>query len=247
MENKVLAIVDGRNITETDLNFLVQSMGQNAAHFRGEDGRKQLVDELVMQELLYSDAMEKGYNEDAEFIQAVEHMQKTLLKQFALNKLLSTVNVTDEEALEYFNAHQDMFKAAASARASHILVASLEEAEKIAEEIKGGLAFEEAAKQYSSCPSGAEGGDLGEFTRGRMVPEFENAVFTMEVDAVSEPVQTQFGYHLIKLISRNEGSTPEFDAVKVNVKQQLASIKQGELYTSTQEALGKKYKVEVMA
>lgn len=247
MENKVLAVVDGRNVTETDLNFLVQSMGQNAAHFQGEAGRKQLIEELIMQELLYSDALDKNYDKDAEFIQAVEHMQKTLLKQFALNKLLSTIEVTDEEAAAYFNTHKDMFKAPETARASHILVPTLEEAEKIAEEIKGGLDFAEAATRYSTCPSSAKGGDLGEFSRGRMVPEFENAAFEMDVDSVSAPVQTQFGYHLIKLISKNETEIPEFEAVKVNVKQQLGGIKQGEVYTSTQEALKGKYDVKVMA
>lgn len=247
MENKVLAVVDGRNITEMDLNFLVQSMGQNAAHFQGENGKKQLIEELVMQELLYSDALEKGYDKDAEFIQAVEHMQKTLLKQYALNKLLSTIQVSDEEALEYFNAHSDLFKNPETARASHILVSTLEEAESISEEIKGGLSFEEAAQKYSSCPSKAEGGDLGEFSRGRMVPEFEHAAFNMEPGTVSAPVQSQFGYHIIKLASKNEAAAPNFEDVKASVKQQLASVKQGEVYTATQETLKGKYNVEVMA
>ncbi|MEG0319759.1 MAG: peptidylprolyl isomerase, partial [Niameybacter sp.] len=225
MENKVIAIVDGREINESHLVSLVHSLGQNAARFASEDGRQKLIEELVTQELFYSDAMENGLNKDEEFITAAENMYSNLLKQYALSKLLGTVSVSDEEALEYFNNHKDTFRAAATARAQHILVDSKEKAEEILAEINAGLTFEDAAKQYSSCPSSERGGDLGEFGRGQMVPEFENAVFSMEVDEVSAPVQTQFGYHIIKLVSINSGAEPEFEATKDQVKQFLMSAK----------------------
>lgn len=246
MENKVLAVVDGRNVTEADLNFLLQSMGQNAVHFQGESGRAQLIEELVMQELLYSDALEKAYNKEEDFIKAAEHMQKTLLKQYAMNKLLNTVQVSDEETLAYFNTHSESFKTPESAVASHILVSTLEQAEEIAKEIENGLDFAEAASKYSSCPSKSEGGNLGEFSRGRMVPEFENAAFNMEVNTVSTPIQTQFGYHLIKLISKKEAQVPSFEEVKNTVKQQLLSIKQGEAYTAASETLKNRYKINII-
>jgi len=82
-------------------------------------------------------------------------------------------------------------------RASHILVQTKEQAEKVREEILAGKSFEEAAKEYSLCPSGKQGGDLGYFGRGAMVPEFEKAAFELPVNQVSEPVKTQFGWHLI--------------------------------------------------
>ena len=88
---------------------------------------------------------------------------------------------------------------ATEVRASHILVNTEQEANNLLSQIKGGKKFEKLAKKHSQCPSGKKGGDLGFFTRGKMVPEFENAVFNMNVGQVSAPVKTQFGYHLIKV------------------------------------------------
>ena len=87
-------------------------------------------------------------------------------------------------------------------RASHILVPTKQQAIAVREEILAGRSFEEAAEAYSQCPSGKSGGDLGYFQKGQMVPEFEQAAFTSPVGEVSEPVQTQFGWHLILVTDR---------------------------------------------
>ena len=92
----------------------------------------------------------------------------------------------------------------ARARARHILVASREACEKLKEQIEAGADFAAVAKEHSQCPSGRQGGDLGEFGRGQMVPEFDQAVFTGEVGKVLGPVQTQFGYNLLRVTSRTE-------------------------------------------
>jgi peptidyl-prolyl cis-trans isomerase C len=86
-----------------------------------------------------------------------------------------------------------------SVRASHILVNTEQEAKNILAQLNAGKKFEELAKQFSSCPSGQKGGDLGFFTRGKMVPEFEQAAFGMEKGQVSAPVKTAFGFHIIKV------------------------------------------------
>jgi len=87
----------------------------------------------------------------------------------------------------------------AKASARHILVSTEEECNNLKTQIEGGSDFAEIAKQHSSCPSGARGGDLGEFSQGQMVPEFDKIVFNDEVGKVHGPVQTQFGYHLIEI------------------------------------------------
>ena len=84
--------------------------------------------------------------------------------------------------------------------ARHILVESLEEIQKIQSQLSEGVLFTQLAKTYSKCPSGANGGDLGAFGHGQMVKPFEDAAFNLEIGKVSEPVQTQFGYHLIQRI-----------------------------------------------
>ena len=88
---------------------------------------------------------------------------------------------------------------ATEVRASHILVNTEQEANNLLSQINGGKKFEKLAKKHSRCPSGKNGGDLGFFTRGKMVPEFENAAFNMNVGQVSAPIKTQFGFHLIKV------------------------------------------------
>ncbi|MFP4071992.1 MAG: peptidylprolyl isomerase [Desulfovibrionales bacterium] len=92
----------------------------------------------------------------------------------------------------------------AKARARHILVAKQERAEELKQRIEGGESFAEVAKQYSLCPSGKQGGDLGVFSPGEMVPEFDKVVFSAEVGTVQGPVQTQFGQHLILVEERSE-------------------------------------------
>ena len=92
-----------------------------------------------------------------------------------------------------------------SVTASHILVHTEDEAKQLLEEIKSGkVAFEDAAAMHSLCPSGARGGDLGFFTKGQMVKPFEDAAFSMEKGEVSNPIQTQFGWHLIQLVDAKE-------------------------------------------
>jgi peptidyl-prolyl cis-trans isomerase C len=87
-------------------------------------------------------------------------------------------------------------------RACHILVKTKEQADQIREEIVNGRSFAAAAQQYSICPSGAQGGDLGYFSRGMMVPAFEKAAFTLPVGEISEPVETEFGWHLIMVTDK---------------------------------------------
>lgn len=245
MENKLIAVVDGREIRESDLHALIHNLGQNAARFSGENGRAQLVGELVAQELFYSDAMATGLDQDAEYVAAVDEMKKSLLKQFALNKLLREVTVSDEEALAYFESNKEMFKPQPSADASHILVATEEEANNILAEIKAGLSFADAAQKYSSCPSKERGGNLGQFSKGQMVPEFEAATFAMTPGEISGPIQTQFGFHLIELHSITGGDDVAFEDVKDQVKQYYTSVKHNEVYNNKQAELKEKYTVEM--
>ena len=89
-------------------------------------------------------------------------------------------------------------------KASHLLVRTEDEAKKLKEEILAGKPFEDVAAEASLCPSGANGGDLGFFGKGQRVKEFEDAAFSMEIGEVSDPIQTQFGWHLIKLTDKKD-------------------------------------------
>ncbi len=245
MQNKVLATVGNKQITESDLQQFIMNLGENAAQFQSPEGKKQLLNELIMQELVYLDAIEKEADKDEEFLSGLEEMKKTLLVQYEISKMLRNISVTESEMENYFNKNKEMYKKPLSARASHILVSSEEEAIKVKEELNNGLAFADVAKKYSSCPSKEVGGDLGEFTKGRMVPEFEDAVFSMEIGDISAPVQTQFGYHIIKLISKTNPSDVALEDVKDKVKSQCMSLKHHEIYFNKQSELTAKYNVKI--
>ncbi|MGL5869000.1 peptidylprolyl isomerase, partial [Clostridium chrysemydis] len=125
-----------------------------------------------------------------------------------------------------------------------ILVDSKETCEKIREEIVAGNdTFEQAAMKYSSCPSKDQGGNLGAFGRGMMVPEFEQAAFALEIGAVSEPVQTQFGFHLIMVEAKNDAVEAQFEAVKQQIINNLIQEGQQRKYLDVVKELEAKYGV----
>lgn len=244
-QETVLATVEGKEITQEDVFRFLNELGpQVGAQFQSPEGMKQLVEELVNQEVIYLDAMENNLNEEEDFIAEMERVKSVVLKQYAINKLLSDVSATEGEITEYYNNHKEQFRKPESVRASHILVKEEEEANKILNEIKEGLSFEEAASNYSSCPSKSNGGDLGEFTKGKMVPEFEAVAFKLEKGELSEPVKTQFGYHLIKVVDKTEAGVKTLEEAKGQITQQVTGLKQQEKYLNKTKELKEKYKVE---
>ena len=155
------------------------------------------------------------------------------------------MSITEEEIVKYYNEHKEHFQTPESVRASHILVKEEDEANDIINEINEGLSFEEAAKKYSMCPSKEAGGDLGEFTRGKMVPEFEEAAFSIEEGKLSEPVKTQFGYHIIKVQSKKEAGISTLEEAKDQIIHQVTALKQQEKYLNKTEDLRDKYEVKI--
>lgn len=246
MENKILASVNGKNITQHDVDMaMTRFPQQNQEYFSSEIGREQLLEQLISFELLYKFAMDEKLEETEEFKTQLELLKKDLLIQAGVKKVLDAVTISDDEVKKYFEDNKEMFKGQASVKAKHILVDTEEKANEIKEKIDNGLAFEEAAKEFSTCPSSSQGGDLGTFTRGKMVPEFENAAFELEIGKVSEPVKTQFGYHLIKVDEKLPEVMKSFDEVKDSLKLNLLGQKQNMEYIKLINDLKQNQKVEI--
>lgn len=244
--NTVLATVNGKEITEQDVYaFLSELDPQIAAQFSSPDGVKRLVNELVNGEMLYLYAMENSYDQEEDFKSELERVKANILKKYAVNKILSEVSATEDEITQFYNDNSERFQKPEAVRASHILVDEFEKAKEIQDEIHQGLSFEEAAQKYSTCPSRQVGGDLGEFERGKMVPEFEEAAFNLKEGELSEPVKTQFGYHLIKLQYKNEARLRTIDEVREQIKQQVIRAKQEEKYFNTMEEFKNRYNVSI--
>lgn len=245
MENNILAIVNGLQIKESDVEDVINRLPQDRrAYVDNPTGREQLLQQIISFELMYLHGKEQGIENSEAYKNQVERLKKEILTQVTIDNVLSKVAVEDQEAKKFYDENEDKFVDMEQVRAKHILVDSEEKAKEVANLIQDGLTFEEAAEKYSSCPSNAQGGDLGFFTRGKMVPEFEDAAFSLKVGEISEPVKTQFGYHLVKVEEKKEARNRDYKEVEHMIKNNLLQQKQAEAYGNLTEELKKKYKVE---
>lgn len=243
MENKVLAKVNGVEITEEMLNSTISKFPEDRrAYFDNEFGKKQLLEQLINVELVNAYGSEIGIESDDRYRMAMEQAEKDIKFNATMEKLMKDINVADEDIKKAYDANPDQFMGQETIGAKHILVDSEEKAREVKEKLdKNEMTFEEAAKEYSSCPSKENGGDLGQFGKGMMVPEFENAAFDANLNETTDPVQTQFGYHLINVYEKNGAKAPEFAEVKDQLKNQLLQEKQMKKYTETIDSLKEKY------
>lgn len=245
-EQQLVAVVNGTEISREEVLKFLNDMGpQVAMQFQSPEGIKRVIEEMVNQELLYLDAVEQNMEEEPEFKETFEATRKNLLKGYAFSKLVAGIDAEEEEMKEFFQENKNAFSQPETLKASHILVEDEDKAKEVIQELDNGLSFEEAATNYSSCPSKEAGGTLGEFGRGQMVPEFEDAAFNMEVGTISEPVKTQFGYHIIRVDAKNEAEEPAFEDVKEQVQQQVLARKQEAKYQDKISGLKVKYPVEI--
>lgn len=243
-ENNILAVVNGKEISKEEVQSFINMMGQQGIQFNNPEGINRVADELINQELFYLDAIEKGLDKNEDFLKEVERIKESTLKQYAVNNFLKDIEISDSDIEEYFESHKDHFKKQEMVSASHILVEEEELANKIMKEIEEGKDFAEAAVEYSNCPSKEKGGSLGQFSRGQMVPEFEEAAFNANLGEVTGPVKSQFGFHVIRVDEKTPEDYYTLDEVREDIKRQLTSLKQQEVYLNKAKDLSKEYKVE---
>lgn len=242
-EQNILATIDGVNITEADIDAYIEKLPQEQqAYATYPQFREHCLKQLMAFHLYAKMAVEEKMDETEEFKEMLEKAKKEILAQTAINSVLKGITVTEEEMQVFYKENPDHFAEPETAHAKHILVDTEERAQEIMDSIaKGEVVFEDAAKEFSSCPSSAQGGDLGEFGKGQMVPEFDQVAFEAEIDKVVGPVKTQFGYHVIKVEDRKDASVMAFDEVKEYIQGTLLQQKQNEAYTAKFKELEDKY------
>lgn len=194
----------------------------------------------------WNDALaEKGITPDG----LREQLKRGLMiNAFVQSEVVSKIEITDAQLKAFYDEHPEAFSKPESMRASHILIGldagagaeakenAKRKADEILEKVKSGADFAELAKSESTCPSAEQGGDLGEFGRGQMVAPFENAAFAMETGDVSEVVETQFGYHIIKATDKDAAAVVPFEVVKGRIEKQLKTQQvQQELMAKVEE------------
>lgn len=246
--SKVLAMISGTAITDADVDQFLQELGPRGQSYNTPEGRKMVLEQIIGSKLLLLDAKRNLLEAEPAFKAQLARLKDSLLSNYAAEKVISAVSVSDAEAKKYYDENTDKFETGETVNASHILVDSADLALDILAKINAGeLSFEDAAIQYSSCPSKSNGGNLGDFGRGQMVPEFDKAVFEMETGEISKvPVQTQFGYHLIKLNAKNESSVAPYESIANEIKEALLSEKRRKAYESKINQLKILYPVDMM-
>ncbi|WGS85189.1 peptidylprolyl isomerase [Methylomonas sp. UP202] len=234
-----VASVNGTYIGKKTLETLEKEISERS---QGQSfPKEQLLEELIQRELLIQLAVQKQLDKSPEVMERLATIRNSLLSQAALQDYLKSNPVSDEEIKAEYDSK--MANAGNEYKASHILVKTEDEAKKLIAELDKGGNFAELAKKNSIDPMGSEGGDLGWFTADRMVPPFSEAVVALENGKYTkQPVQTQFGWHVIFREDSRAVTPPPFDAVK----EQLRPMLQRQKAQAMIENLRKSAKVEIM-
>jgi foldase protein PrsA len=175
-----------------------------------------------------------------------ESIRKNLRLNLSIEKLMEpTISITDEEIAAYFVENKNDFDVSEQVKASHILVATLEEANEVIGKLNSGESFEDLAKEYSIDTSNASnGGNLGFFGKGAMVQPFESVAFSMDINEISEPVETSFGFHIIKVMDKKAAAEATLEGSKETITEVLKETKMTEAYQNWYTNVKDKYTVK---
>ena len=188
-----------------------------------ENIRQNVLRGLVSERLLYNEAVKSGFDKDPEVKKRIALLEKQVIMQSFMESKAKNL-ISDEDLKAAYAEKVAAAKGQEEVKARHILVPTEEDAKKLSEQIKKGADFEKLAKEKSSDKgSGANGGELGWFTKDKMVPEFAEAAFKLKKGDVSEPVKSEFGWHIIKIEDRRPLQIASFDDMKESLKGELAN------------------------
>ena len=242
-DDKVLAQVGDYKITIKEFNDFARQLRQPFQTAQDEfNEKKKVLDSMIINRLLVQAAYEKGIDGSEDVARVVlANKDKFLLDVLYQKDIAGKAKVTDAELKDFYN------KLEYKIRASHILVNSEDTANMLVDSIKNGANFEQLAYDHSIDPSAKRNrGDLGYFTYGAMVDEFQDAAFQMEPGEVSPPIKSKYGYHIIKLVDREKNDARrDFDSMKDQLRQQLERKKQMEMVEAYMNQLKDLYKITV--
>ena len=239
-DDVVVARVNGVDIKQSDLDVAASEVGSRLASLAPADRKRLLLQYVIENELMagagQTDSLDKADN----FADRVKYHERRALRDAYFDAKISGA-VSEADAKQIYDAQIGQVKPEQEIHARHILVATEAEAKEVAERLKKGEDFATLAKEKSK-DEGADGGDLGFFPRGQMLKPFEDAAFALEVGQISEPVQTQFGWHIIKVEEKRDQALPSFDQVKGAIVAQLVQAKAQEVVTGLRDSA----KIEVV-
>ena len=244
-------------ITDDVFDLRVQRLPeQYRAQLDSDAAKKGILDQLVNEELLYMEAKASKLDQSENYKSVLEKAEEqfnqlkrqTLINELLAEKLADKVSINDQAVKNYFDQNQNQFAEFEKRRASHILVKTESEANKVKAKLNKGASFEALAASESLDPTGKNGGDLGWFAKGQLAKNFEDAVYALRKEGeISSVVQTQFGFHVIKLDGVELVPARTFEQVKTQIKQLLSAQLQRQELEKFVDELKAKYIVEFKA
>jgi peptidyl-prolyl cis-trans isomerase C len=234
-EDPVVARVNGVDIRQSDLAFAEEEIGGNMPTIPPEQKRDYLINYLV-DVIVLSQAAEKQNLADRPDVKRRLAFDHNRLLMEALLQDAGKAALSEEAERKVYEEAVKQVKNEEEVHARHILVPTEEEAKAILAQLKAGADFATLAKEKSKDPGAAEGGDLGYFTREQMVPEFAEVAFKLGKGQLSDPVKTQFGWHIIKVEDKRIRPTPTFEQVKPQIENYVAHRAQAELVENLRKA-----------
>ena len=235
-QDRVRAKFGNEEILQSEIEAFISQLPDQVRAAPREQIEPLVINELINTRLVARLARSAGTQDSEEYKRQVEISAARILQTVYL-----TAEIDERLTEDRLNKAYEAFVAAnpptEQIRASHILVEAKEDAQAIADEVRGGGDFAEVARRESTGPSASAGGDLGFFEKGQMVPTFAEAAFALEKDEVSDPVQTQFGWHVIKLTDRRQTPPPTLDEVRGELSEQLTGEIMGEVLAEAREGV----------
>ena len=226
----VVVRIDGKEVHQSDLAIAEDDLAGNLQQMTPDARRDYLITFFSDMTIVAKAAEAKNLADTDDFKRKLAYARSKLLMEQLLQAEAKNA-VTDAAMHKVYDEAIGQVKKEQEVRARHILVETEEEAKAVLAELKKGADFAELAKSKSKDPGASDGGDLGYFTKDQMVPEFAEVAFKLDKGAISDPVKSQFGWHIIKVEDKRERQPPEFDKVKDQIEQYLVRRAQSEMIT----------------
>ncbi len=234
-DNPVLAKVNGSEIRQSDVTLAEEELGPSLAQMDPATKKENVLSFLIDLKIVAKAAEDKKVENSEDFKRRIAFTRNRLL----MDSLLATEGkaaTTDEAMKKVYEEASKQITGEQEVHARHILVESEDEAKAIKAELDKGGDFAELAKKKSKDPGASDGGDLGFFTKEQMVPEFSAVAFTLAPGKISDPVKSQFGWHIIKVEEKRNRKAPEFEQVKAQIETYVTRKAQAEYVGKLREA-----------
>ncbi|HAJ33022.1 MAG TPA: hypothetical protein DCK79_06585 [Candidatus Atribacteria bacterium] len=239
----IVASFGGQTITLGEFNQLWEQVPEE---YKLQLDKSMVLDQMISEKLLIQEAKDMGLEEDKDVLEQIKKMTEQILVQALIEReILDKIDVNNEEISEYYKLNKDSFTEKEQVHLYNILLETEEEAKNVLEQLKAGEDFSEIAIEKSTGPSAAKGGDLGYLSKGTIIPEIEDVVFSLELEELSEVVKTDFGFHILKITDKKPETIKTLEEAKEEIIQTLLPAKQKEAFENLLEELKGKAEIDI--